>query len=158
MLSPLSRVLVVEDTEEDAYILCHLLEKAGLKITPQVLGSTESAVEYLAGADVHPNGFGLPSLVFIDVWLPGLSGFELLKWVRQQRSLEALTVVLLTASDEPRDIGKALRLGADAYFVKFPPPSAIREMLAEVEKATGADHRRTMLPISSNLLLAVAKG
>lgn len=71
----------------------------------------------------HP----LPSLVFLDLKLPYLSGFDVLEWLRQQAPFKELPVVVLTSSSEDRDRERAKELGVKAYFVK--PPT--REMVLE---------------------------
>lgn len=152
---PLARVVVVEDHEDDVFVLSHLLEKAGLQVTPQIFSTGEAAVEFLAHAASQRDPLAIPTAMFADVWLPGLSGLDLLKWVRHHEALEPMSMVLLSASDEPRDLGKAGRLGADGYVIKFPPPSAMREILAAIRQAATAPRPRPLLPVSCNLLAGV---
>ncbi len=155
MNPPLSRVVVVEDGEDDAFVLSHLLEKAGLQVTPQIFTTGEAAVEYLAHAASCSDPRAIPSVLFVDVWLPGLSGFDLLKWVRHHEALHAMATILLSATGEPRDLGKAGRLGADCYLIKFPPPSSIRDILAELQKLSATPRPRPTLTVSCNLLAGV---
>lgn len=150
--SPLSRVVVVEDAEDDALILCRLLEKGGLQVTPSRFSNAEEAVSHLSEIMQRNDPLEMPSALFADVWLPGLTGFDLLKWIRHQPALQAMTTVLLTGSDEPRDLGKAGKLGADCYLIKFPPPSAMREILAEIQHVAATPRPRPVLSVSCNLL------
>lgn len=154
--SPLSRVVVVEHGQEDAFVLCHLLEKAGLQVTPQVFPSGEAAVEFLTQAMANGDPRSVPSALFVNVWLRGLGGFDLLKWARKQDPLRSTAVVMLSRFDEPRDLGKAARLGADGYLIKFPTPSAMRELIVELEKLIAMPWPRPALPVASNLLCAPA--
>ncbi len=135
-------------------MLCHLLEKAGLQITPQVLPTGEAAVEYLSQAMANGDPLSVPSALFVNVWLQGLGGFDLLRWVRKQEPLSATAMIMLSRFDEPRDLGKAARFGADGYLIKFPPPSAMRTLLAELEKRADMPWPRPALPVASNLLNA----
>jgi DNA-binding response OmpR family regulator len=50
--------------------------------------------------------------------MPRVNGFEVLKWIRQQPGLDTLRVLMLTSSDQIRDINEAYRLGANSFMVK----------------------------------------
>jgi CheY-like chemotaxis protein len=56
--------------------------------------------------------------VLLDLKMPEASGFEVLRWVRQEPSLLHLTVVVMTGSNESQDVRRAHELGADSYLVK----------------------------------------
>jgi CheY-like chemotaxis protein len=60
----------------------------------------------------------MPVIVFLDLKLPLLSGHEVLAWIRAQRQLEGLTVVVLTSSNEPSDVRRSYSLGANSYLAK----------------------------------------
>ena len=80
----------------------------------------EAAIAYLLGSDPyhdrrkHP----LPDLLLLDLKMPGIDGFEVLTWIRQQPGLSSLRVVVLTASDHIRDVNQAYQLGANSFMVK----------------------------------------
>jgi DNA-binding response OmpR family regulator len=61
-----------------------------------------------------------PRAVFLDVKMPHLDGFETLKWIRAQKHLRRVCVVMLSGSGEGRDIELARTLGANDYLVKYP--------------------------------------
>ena len=56
--------------------------------------------------------------VFLDLKLPLMSGHEVLAWIRSQRQLESLLVVVLTSSNEPSDVRRSYSLGANSYLMK----------------------------------------
>lgn len=143
--------MVVEDGEDDAFVLTHLLAKAGLSVTPLRFDTAESAVRYLSG--LAPDA--VPSVVFVSVRLPDIDGYSVAKWIRQQEAFNATVVILMGAVNEPRNFGKAAHLGADAYLVKFPSPSEMRELLAEIERAMTAPFPRPPLPVACNRLAAL---
>ncbi len=112
-------VLVVEDDEDDLFLLERELKKIGLT-TVRHLGDGRQAVDYLAGAGPfadrtrHP----LPELLFLDLKIPRLNGHEVLAWIRSRPELEGMRVFVLTGSDEPKDRARVDELGAAGYFVK----------------------------------------
>lgn len=150
---PLSRVVVVDDAENDTYLLSHLLEKAGLAMAPQVFTTGETALTFLADTASRGDPLSVPSVMFIDVWLPGLGGFGLLKWMREQEPLQKIVTIMLSGSDEPRNLGKAGQLGADCYLVKFPSPSGMRDLLDAIQQSLTLPVPRPPLNVSCNLLL-----
>ena len=113
-------ILLVEDSEDNVFLVRHAMRKAGVTARLEVVKSGEQAIEYLGGtngyADWHQ--FPLPSLVLLDLKMPGMSGFEVLKWVRQQPGLKALRVAMLTSSDMPSEIKMAHELGANIFLTK----------------------------------------
>lgn len=143
--------MVVEDGEDDAFVLAHLLAKAGLAVTPLRFDTAEGAVRHLAG--LAPEA--MPQVVFVSVRLPDLDGYSVVKWIRQQEAFNGSVAILLGAVDEPRNFGKATRVGADAYMVKFPSPSEMRELLAEIERAIAAPFPRPALAVACNRLAAL---
>jgi len=62
--------------------------------------------------------FPSPSVVLLDLNLPGIGGFDVLRWVRNQPGLRKLRVVVLTASDRISDVNQAYQLGASSFLVK----------------------------------------
>lgn len=151
MNAPLSRVLVVEDIEEDGFILTQLLQRAGVNGTT-LYRTGEAAVEWLETLD-EADRRQWPSAVFLDVMLPGMGGFEVLRWLRAHAAFRGIPVVLLSGGDEPRNLGKALQLGADAYIIKYPTISALREVVAQVASLETANGRRPAVGVACNLLL-----
>ena len=86
----------------------------------QWVKSAEQGLAYLRGEDrfkdrIH---FPFPYLVLIDLNLPGSSGFEVLKWIRQQPELSDLMVWVYSNSLEARDATIAYQLDANSYVVK----------------------------------------
>ena len=63
--------------------------------------------------------------------MPKLNGFEVLRWIRKQAAFKSLPVVMLSGSDEPRDIKRATELGATRYLIKHPPPEEFAQLLVE---------------------------
>jgi len=112
-------VLVVEDDEDIAQLLCYSLRKKRVIVAIAHDGLTAfDLVEQLR-----------PSLVLLDVMLPRLDGYEVCRMIRshQDRDLAGTPVVMLSALGAPGDIEKGMNLGANAYF---PKPYSVRDVVA----------------------------
>jgi CheY-like chemotaxis protein len=112
-------VLIIEDAEKDAQLLVTALSHAGCTPLP-VLSRAEDGVGYLEGTgeytarDRHP----LPSLIVLDLTLPGMSGLEFLAWLQQQPGLSRIPAIVLSGSLYSQDVKKAYALGAKTFFAK----------------------------------------
>lgn len=126
-------ILVVEDNEDDAFFTTRALRDMGIVNPVQLVEDGQQAVDYLAGTGKYADRtqHPLPMLVFLDLKLPFKSGHEVLSWIRRQPEFEKLIVVVLTSSNEPVDLTRAYRAGANSYMVK----PATREQLSELAKS-----------------------
>jgi CheY-like chemotaxis protein len=115
-----SVILLVEDQENDIQLIRRAFDKAQLPNPLQVVRNGDEAVAYLAGQKQFSNRveFPLPKLVLLDLKMPGLDGFEVLKWIRSQPGLKSLIVVVLTSSDHIQDVNQAYSLGANSFMAK----------------------------------------
>ena len=127
------RVLVAEDDPTDAFFLERTFSKMGVPVVLHFVRDGQEVVDYLRGelsfADrrVHP----LPDLLLLDLKMPRLDGFDVLKWLRQQPVLKRLPVVIFTSSGQADDINRAYDLGANSYLVK---PHAMDDLAGLVER------------------------
>ena len=113
-------ILLVEDDADDAFLAESALEKAGVPHQVIRLGDGEQAIKYLAGdppfhdRKAHP----LPWLVLLDLKMPGITGFEVLTWVKTRPDLASIPIVVLTGSILGKDRAEAHQLGAVGYEIK----------------------------------------
>jgi CheY-like chemotaxis protein len=78
--------------------------------------------------------YPIPSLILLDIKLPRRSGFEVLEWIRKQRSgLKRLPVVMLTSSRHSADINRAYDLGANSYLTKPDTASKLGHLASLVQ-------------------------
>jgi CheY-like chemotaxis protein len=116
----LKTFLMVEDQENDVILTQRAFKRAGIACRWEVCETGEQALQYLAGSgryrdrEAHP----LPDLILLDIKMPGLDGFQVLQWLRSQAFLKTIPVVMLTHSDEPKDVTRAYDVGANSYLVK----------------------------------------
>jgi CheY-like chemotaxis protein len=112
--------LLVEDSETDAILIRRAFVKGNIVNPLQVVTNGDQALAYLKGEGPFANRaeYPLPELVLLDLKLPGIDGFQVLRWIRQQPALKALRVVVLTSSDRIQDVNLAYQLGANSFLVK----------------------------------------
>lgn len=115
-----AKLLVVEDERDIRDMLIFALEEAGFQVTEA--STAERALSLLA------EGFK-PDLLLVDWMLPGASGVELARRVKQKPELQDTPLILLTARGEEDDRVRGLEAGADDYVVK---PFSPRELIARV--------------------------
>jgi CheY-like chemotaxis protein len=126
------RALLVEDCEEDIVLFRRLLGKANVRTALDVAMDGETAIRWLSEkiAEVACGRPALPRAVFLDLKLPGVSGSEVLRWVRAQPELERTLVAICSSSAAERDVEEAERLGAHVYLMKFPGAERLSAILA----------------------------
>src|ERR1043166_10170057 len=113
-------ILLVEDREEDVLFIRKAFEKAHVPNPLVVVRDGEDAIRYLAGELQYSNReeYPLPKLILLDLKMPRVDGFEVLKWIRSRPELSGVVVVVLTSSEQIRDVNAAYRLGANSFMVK----------------------------------------
>ena len=116
----MSVVLMVEDREDDVLVLRRAFRAVGI-LNPVVVAETgEEAISYLEGKGRYSRRteFPLPRLILLDLKMPGMDGFDVLKWIRSREELAGIAVIVLTSSGNLKDIQRAYRLGANSFIVK----------------------------------------
>lgn len=112
-------ILYAEDESSDAFFLERALRRAGVPQRLVVVPDGQAAIDYLQ--DITSNGHDLdmlPALVLLDLNMPGISGFEVLQWIRSTPGFESLVTVIFSSSEHPSDVRAAYALGANGYLVK----------------------------------------
>jgi CheY-like chemotaxis protein len=118
-------ILLIEDNETDRLVMQEILEQCGIdfKLCTAVNGS--EAIEYIKHIGVDESA-PCPGLVLLDLNLPGISGIEVLKQIRNTTRYDGVPVVIVTSSDSEDDRGATARLSVNAYFRK---PTSLPEYL-----------------------------
>ncbi len=113
-------ILLAEDDEDHVVLIRHAFAEADLRNPLFVVWNGEEAIAYLSGTGKYANRdeYPLPDLLLLDLKMPRVDGFEVLKWVRQQPGMAALRILVLTSSNELRDVNRAYQLGANSFLVK----------------------------------------
>ena len=114
-----TRILVAEDDGDIRYLVVFKLGQAGFKV--QAVGDGTAA---LAAIEADP-----PDLAVLDMMMPGLSGIDVLRKIRDDERMRGVRVILLTARSRDADVDAGFATGADDYITK---PFSPRELLHRV--------------------------
>ncbi|WP_375769763.1 response regulator [Archangium gephyra] len=119
MSSPPS-ILLVEDNPDDVDLTRRAFQRAGLTQPLDVVEDGLEALDYLfaRGAHAHRAQEPLPALVLLDLKLPRLDGHEVLRQIRANPRTRFLPVVILTSSDEEKDLVDSYSQGCNSYVRK----------------------------------------
>ena len=108
MTTKMSTALIVDDVQTDLMILTSYLETLGWRVIAAMNG--EEALTYLSS--------NKPDIVFLDVVLPGRSGFEICRAIKSQTDTQQIPVVMCSTKNTDMDRFWGLKQGADLYLTK----------------------------------------
>jgi len=113
-------ILLVEDDANDALLVRKAAQKTLAGIPILVVDNGQEAVQYLQGEGIYANRsqYPFPDIVLLDLKMPIMNGFEVLRWVRAQPKLRRLPVIILTGSVHESDTKTAYEEGANSYLIK----------------------------------------
>lgn len=122
-------VLLAEDSEDDAYFFQRAFKKSGVRCAILRVANGKQAIEILdqCGTDSNPT----PFLVFLDLKMPVMSGFDVLEWLKNSNMEPKPQVIVLSGSNDAADQARALALGAVEYLVKPITAEALRKRVSE---------------------------
>jgi len=106
-------ILIVDDSEDDFYAAERALSKANLHNPIEHASSGESALEMLRSHDGAK-----PGLILLDLNMPGIDGRKTLEIIKSDENLKTIPVVILTTSNDERDVNICYALGANTYIQK----------------------------------------
>lgn len=144
-------ILLVEDSRDDVYAFRYALKRSGIVNPVQVVTDGQKAIDYLAGVGVYGDRelCPLPFVIFLDLKLPYVDGFDVLTWIRTQRELESIAVVMLSGSAEDRDQAEAHKLGARNYLVKPPTAETLIALFDSLDNLWHSSERISMSTVFS---------
>jgi CheY-like chemotaxis protein len=127
-------VLLVEDSEDDVMFMQRAFAKAQVPYALKTVADGREAIAYLAGNEIYScrGAFPIPRLVLLDLNLPHVSGFDVLRWIRQQTAYLDLIVVVLSSSELPSDIRQAYALGANSFLSKPADPNKLTDLVRDL--------------------------
>ncbi len=119
-IPPIVEVLLVEDNLRDAEMTLRTLRKHNVANNVVHVKDGQEAIDWLFGTGEH-TGRDLshpPKVVLLDLKLPKLDGMEVLRAIRSDERTRLFPVVVMTSSQEERDVAESYELGVNSYIVK----------------------------------------
>ncbi len=113
-------LLLVEDNPDDEVLTVRALKKNNVLNEIVVARDGEEALDYLLGEGLYRDRDTsiMPELIILDLKLPKIDGLEVLKQIRLKEKTKLLPVVILTSSNEEKDLIESYSLGANSYIQK----------------------------------------
>ena len=113
-------ILLVEDDDGHARLLERNLRRGGIVNQLIRVSDGQEAVDYLDRVEPYSDDhrYPRPSVIFLDVRMPRLDGFEVLERIKRNPRLMSIPVIMVTSTDNQREIDRAYQLGANGYVVK----------------------------------------
>jgi CheY-like chemotaxis protein len=128
-------ILYAEDDPDDVAIFKMAYDKVGLPYVLHFVEDGQAAVDWLSGTGAFADRaqFPVPDLLILDLKMPRKTGFDVLEWVRKESEFKKMRILIVSSSDEPRDLNRAYHLGVTAYFVKS---VSFREVMEHLRSAS----------------------
>jgi DNA-binding response OmpR family regulator len=113
-------ILLVEDNPDDVELTIRAFKKNNISNKVIIAQNGAEALDYLLGRGMYKERDlkDLPVLIMLDLNLPKINGFEVLKAIRQNETTKLLPVVILTSSNQDEDMIESYKLGANSYIHK----------------------------------------
>lgn len=113
-------ILLVEDNADDLDMTLRALRKANLANKIHTVRDGAEALEFIYGEGAHVGRSiaSVPKLILLDLKLPKVDGLEVLRAIRADKRTQLLPVVVMTSSQEQRDLIESYKLGVNSYVVK----------------------------------------
>ena len=127
-------ILLAEDNPDDAFIFEIMFRRAKLPDNLKVVRDGQQAIDWLSGKGEYADRekFPLPDIVLLDLKMPIKNGFEVLEWLRAEKQFHDLSVIILSSSDDSKDVERAHQLGIAKYFVKSPKLQDVMDYLRAI--------------------------
>ena len=113
-------ILLAEDDPEDAELARRAFKKHCFVNPLFIVSDGSQVISYLLGEGKFSDRreYPLPSLLIVDLQMPVMNGFDVIRWVRAHDTFKSLPIVVLTTSDNLSDVNSAYSLGANSFMVK----------------------------------------
>jgi two-component system response regulator len=113
-------ILLVEDNPYDVELTLTALKEKNLANKVHVVNNGADAMEFIFATGVHAqrNIKNVPKVILLDLKIPKINGLEVLRRIKSDERTKSIPVVMLTSSQEERDIVESYHLGVNSYIIK----------------------------------------
>ena len=139
-----AKILIADDSRDDRFLISRAIQKVRPSFAVFSVEDGEEAVRYISGAGGYNDRerFPFPDVLLLDLNMPVMGGFEVLRWLRRSAS-KRLPAVVHSSSALECDVKQAFELGADLYLCKAPDLGEVSGALVEfVERLPVTEERR----------------
>jgi two-component system, chemotaxis family, response regulator Rcp1 len=138
-MNRLARILQVEDSLEDRMMTAEALSEVPLRVDLRSVATTKEAITLMSFRREW-----CPSIILLDLSLPGETGFKFLQFLKTNSDLQSIPVIIFSSSKAQNDINKAYRLGANCYIPKPPDFEGFITLMSSLLELSG---RSMQLPL-----------
>jgi len=121
-------IFQVEDSDDFIFLMEHAVTEISRDLRLVISINGNEAIKALAGLQARSSK---PGLILLDINLPGISGVEVLKKIRENDFFQSVPIVMFSTSDNPKDVDSVMGFGANGYQVK---PMGYRELVNCLKK------------------------
>ncbi|MEX1258244.1 MAG: response regulator [Gemmatimonadota bacterium] len=113
-------VLIADDDEEDRLLMREAFDACGLENPLYFVFDGENCLDFLGrrGSYAEPGAAPRPGIIFLDLKMPGMTGFEVVEAIKRDSQLRSIPVVVVTTSDAEEDVARSYELGVSGYVTK----------------------------------------
>jgi len=123
-----AKILLIDDDSDDQFIFTDAVNEIATGIECVTVNNGLEALNYLKTID------RTPSLIFLDLNMPIMNGFECLERIKKEDRFKEIPVIIFTTSNNPVDEKRAKQLGAHVFFSKTPNFKLLKEKLLNIFK------------------------
>lgn len=130
-----AQILLVEDNQMDAALLMHAFGEAKPEDCIHVVHNGQEALDYLFGKGIYADRtlYALPNLILLDLKMPGIDGFEVLRQIKATDIIKRIPVIILTSSNEEEDLALCYDIGANSYLSKPACVNTYTDMVRKID-------------------------
>ena len=120
-------ILVVDDDEGHRELVRRNLQRARLANPIVAFSGGQDALDYIFRRNIHADRAETELIVLLDINMPGINGVEVLQQIKQHPLGQRVPVIMLTTTDDPREVKRCYELGCNVYVTKPVDPLEFME-------------------------------
>jgi CheY-like chemotaxis protein len=124
--------MLIDDDPDDLFIVRRLLAKAGVQNKIAAFEDPRTALDHLQREGENPDPLFVPCVVITDLNMPGLSGIDVVTWIRAHPVLRDMKVVMMTDSANPDDETRAKAAGVSRFVRKYPTSQGLKLLIGDL--------------------------
>ena len=145
-----SKILLIDDDKDDRELFCEAIEEVNNEIICHTSTNCRTAIEKLNSKEIE-----VPDIIFLDINMPGISGWQCLVLLKENDAYKHIPVVMYSTTGHAIDIEKAHELGAFCFFLK---PSDFKDLKESLSVLANHLFSNSLSSLTSNSKVFVVPG